>query len=67
MLSKRALKISIIDVSIYGLVTRSYLHGGVLSPLLWNIILDSLIYRLNNVDDIYRIASADDLDMQQVR
>jgi len=39
---------------------KGYPQGGVLSPLLWNIVLDTLIDHLNN-NGFYTIASADDI------
>jgi ribonuclease HI len=64
MLSKRAIKITVDDITLRGLVVRGCPQGGVLSPLLWNMVLDSLLNRLNN-DNFYTIAYADDLVILQ--
>jgi hypothetical protein len=41
-------------------VTRGCPQGGVLSPLLWSLVVDDLIRELNN-DGYYTVGYADDI------
>jgi len=43
---------------------KGCLQGGVLSPLLWNIVLDTLINHLTN-NGFYTVANADDIVILQ--
>jgi len=60
MLSSRAISINVEDITVRALVMKGCPQGGVLSPYLWNIVLDTLINHLNN-NGFYTIAYADDI------
>ena len=62
MISKRAVQISVGDASVRGRVARGCPQGGVISPLLWNLVLDSLLCRLNS-ERFHTIAYADDITL----
>ena len=62
MISKRAVQISVGDASVRGRVGRGCPQRGVISPLLWNLVLDSFLCRLNS-EGFHTIAYADDLTM----
>lgn len=58
--SNWAIQFSVNDVKICGLVTRGCpQEGRALSPLRGNIVLESLISPLINIDKIYTIAYTD--------
>ena len=48
MISKRAVQISVGDASVRGRVARGCPQVAVISPVLWNLVLDSLLCRLNS-------------------
>jgi hypothetical protein len=48
MLSNRMVRAEIRGVSSTMMVRRGCLQGGVLSPFLWNMVINSLLGRLNN-------------------
>lgn len=64
MLSGRAISINVEDITLRGMVMKGCPQGGVLSPLLWKIVLDTLINHLNN-SGFYTVAYADDLVILQ--
>ena len=60
MLQQRAVHITVGDKTVRGTVSKGCPQGGVLSPLLWNLVVDSLLRRLN--DKGFRtIGYADDI------
>lgn len=59
MLSKRIIQTETND-STRGLVSRGCPQGGVLSPLLWNIVVNSLLDELH-INDIDAVRYADDI------
>src|ERR1700712_4896165 len=60
MLSNRAANITVGEVTTRRLVKRGRPQGGVLSPLLWNMVADNLIRSLNT-KGYYAIDYADDI------
>lgn len=48
------------DITIQGRVVRGCPQGGVLSPIIWNLVMDSLLSSLNNIG-LYSLGYADDL------
>lgn len=61
-LKHRAVHITVGNTTIRGTVSRGCPQGGVLSPLLWNLVVDSLIHRLN-VAGFYTVGYADDISI----
>jgi ribonuclease HI len=60
MLHERHVQVSIGDVKVTKRVTKGCPQGGVLSPLLWNLVIDELLSKLNN-NGYWTIGYADDL------
>jgi hypothetical protein len=60
MLSNRKVRCEIRGVSSIFMVRRGYPQGGVLSPLLWNMFINSLLRRLNN-ESLLAQGFADDI------
>ena len=60
LLSDRIIQMNIYDESIEKKTTRGCPQGGVLSPLLWNLVVNSLIEYLNNMG-YYTQGYADDI------
>lgn len=60
MLSNREVRLEINGCVVQGSVVRGCPQGGVLSPILWNLVMDSLLVRLND-SGLYSLGYADDL------
>lgn len=60
MLTTRTVRMTLFDCTLDVRVTRGCPQGGVLSPLLWSIVVDCLINELNSAD-LYTQGYADDL------
>jgi hypothetical protein len=60
MLSNRMVQTKIRGVSSTMMFSRGCLQGGVLSPLLWNMVINSLLVRLNN-ESLWAQGFADDI------
>lgn len=60
MLKWRVVQATAGDATIQGVVTKGCPQGGVLSPLLWNLVVDSLLQRLNN-ERYFTVGYADDI------
>ncbi|CAK1595342.1 unnamed protein product [Parnassius mnemosyne] len=60
MLSNRKAKIELFQTSIESATTRGCAQGGVLSPLLWNLAVDQLLYKMADIR-IDTLGYADDL------
>lgn len=64
MLFNKAITSIVEDITVRGVVTRGCPQGRVLSPLLWNKVLDTMINHLNRIV-LYRIAYANDIAILQ--
>lgn len=60
MLTSRLVTTTLLDSTILVRVTRGCPQGGVLSPLLWSIVVDGLIHSLNSAN-LFTQGYADDL------
>jgi hypothetical protein len=60
MLSNRMVQAEIRGVSSTMMVRRGYPQGGVFSPLLWNMVINSLLVHLNN-ENLWVQGFADDI------
>ncbi|XP_059048817.1 cell adhesion molecule Dscam2-like, partial [Achroia grisella] len=58
MLKNRAIQFTVNTT--FGIVSRGCPQGGVLSPLLWNLVVNELIEELND-NDLYTVGYADDI------
>ncbi|CAF4919851.1 unnamed protein product [Pieris macdunnoughi] len=59
MLKQRAIQFTV-NSTTRGIVSRGCPQGGVLSPLLWNLVVNELITELN-ADNLYTVGYADDI------
>lgn len=64
MLFNGAIASIVEDITVRGVVTRGCPQGRVLSPLLWNKVLDTLFNHLNSIG-LYTIAYASDIAILQ--
>ena len=62
MLSCRIVLAEVGEAKLRGVVSRGCPQGGVLSPLLWNLVVDSLLWTLNK-QGFYTIGYADDISI----
>lgn len=60
VLERRAIQVSVGECTIRGIAGKGCPQGGVLSPLIWNILVDDLLHLLNE-SGFHTIAYADDL------
>lgn len=60
MLKCRSIKVTVGEASAYAKVVKGCPQGGVLSPLLWTLVIDSLIKKLNE-QGLYALSYADDV------
>jgi hypothetical protein len=60
LLTCRRVKLTLHDVVVEARTTRGCLQGGVLSPLLWNLVVDGLLCDLND-SGVYAQGYADDV------
>ncbi|KAL1447090.1 hypothetical protein WDU94_000567 [Cyamophila willieti] len=60
MLNGRNIKINLFGESMNAVITKGCPQGGVLSPLLWNLVVDELLDKLNN-QGYYAQGYADDI------
>ena len=60
MLSYRVVLAEVGEAKLQCVVSKGCPQGGVLSPLLWNLVVDSLLWTLNN-QGFYTIGYADDI------
>lgn len=60
MLEKRAVTVNVGNATVRKIVAKGCPQGGVLSPLLWNIVVDSLLRRLND-NGFHTTGYADDI------
>ena len=59
-LSNRSVTISLGNTTKSRLLTRGTPQGGILSPLVWNVVFDSLLTRLGNLPGVHPTGYADD-------
>ena len=60
MLSRRVVSVEVGETKVRGTISRGCPQGGVLSPLLWNLVVDNLLCTLNS-QNFYTIGYADDI------
>jgi hypothetical protein len=60
LLSSRQVTATLFDTSVTTRTTRGCPQGGVLSPLMWTMVMDDLLLELDKIPGIFKQAYADD-------